>query len=57
MLLVGGADQGEIGLVGDGEDDPPVGALEEVALVVVEERRVTMWLPRTRRTFRACSAA
>jgi DNA-directed RNA polymerase subunit K/omega len=37
MLLIGGADQGEIGLVGDREDDPPVGALEEVALVVIVE--------------------
>ena len=34
---VGGADQGEISLVGDGENDPPVFALKEIAFVVVIE--------------------
>ena len=35
MILVGGADQGEILLIGHGKDDPPIGALEEIAAIVV----------------------
>ena len=51
MILIGRADQREIVFVGDREDDPPVCALKEVALVVVvEPLRVTIWLPRTSRT-------
>jgi hypothetical protein len=37
VVAVGGADQGEVGLVGDGEDDAPVAALEDVGAVVVEQ--------------------
>ena len=36
-VLVGGADQGEVLLVGDGEADAPVGILEDVGAVVIEE--------------------
>ena len=37
MFGIRRADQREIGLVGDGEDDPAVLTLEEIALVVIEE--------------------
>ena len=37
MIVVGGSDQGKVGLVGDGEDDPAVGLLEYVRPVVVEQ--------------------
>ena len=37
MFGVRGADQGEIRFIGDGENDPPVGALKEIAFVVIVE--------------------
>ena len=39
MVLVGGADQVEILLIGDGENDPPVAALKEIAAVVIVKLR------------------
>jgi hypothetical protein len=39
VLDVGGADQREVALVGDREDDALVGVLEDVGMVVVEELR------------------
>jgi hypothetical protein len=36
VVLVGGADQGEVLLVGDGEDDAAIRSLEEIAAVVIE---------------------
>ena len=35
MVGVGGADQGKVGLVGDGKDDAPVSPLKEIAFIVV----------------------
>ena len=37
LLDVGGAHQGEVAFVGDGEDDALVGVLEDVGVVVLEE--------------------
>ena len=37
VVLIGGADQREIGLIRDGEDDAPVGALKEISLVMVKQ--------------------
>ena len=37
MLCIRGADQGKVGFVGDGKDDPPIRALEEIAFVVIKE--------------------
>ena len=39
LLDVGGADQREVVLVGDREDDPLVGVLEDVGVVVLEQAR------------------
>ena len=39
VLDVGGADQREVALVGDGEDDALVGVLEDVGVVVLEQPR------------------
>src|SRR5439155_20165837 len=36
-ILVGGADEGELALVGNGEDDAPVGVLKDVGAVVLEQ--------------------
>ena len=36
-ILVGGADQGEIAVIGDGEDDAAVGILEEIGAIVRED--------------------
>ena len=52
-LDVGGADQREVALVGDGEDDALVGVLEDVGVVVRRSScGTTMWLPLTRRRLR-----
>src|SRR5947208_14662174 len=37
MVLIGGADQGEILLIGDGEADAPVGVLKNIAAVMIIE--------------------
>ena len=37
MVLVGGADQREIAFIGNGENDPPVGSLKEIAPVMIEQ--------------------
>ena len=47
---VGRADQREVALVGDREDDAFVGILQDIGLVALVELRVTMWLPLMRRT-------
>ena len=39
MISVGGADEGEILLIGNGKDDPPVLSLEEIAAPVIVEFR------------------
>ena len=37
MIDVGRADQREVLLVGDRKEDPPVGQLEEIGIVVLEQ--------------------
>ena len=36
VILICGANQGEVLLIGDSKDDPPVGALKEIAFVMIE---------------------
>ena len=37
MILIRGADKGELALIGDGEDDPAVAPLQEIAPVMIEQ--------------------
>ncbi|KAK0329722.1 hypothetical protein LTR94_035597, partial [Friedmanniomyces endolithicus] len=39
MIPVGRADQGEVALIGNGEEDPAVGQLEEIGMIVIEQAR------------------
>ena len=37
MILIRGADQGEIQFIGNGKDNPSIAALKEIAFVVLKE--------------------
>ena len=39
MVAVSGADQREVALIGDGEENPLVGQLKEIGIVMVEQTR------------------